>query len=148
MARPPQAEPVAVAVGAVVLDGSDRVLLVRRGRPPGAGSWSLPGGRVEPGESLEDAVVRELREETALDVRVACSLGVVTVAREGFAYEIHEHLAFPRDERATPRAGDDAAEVRWAEPRELPSLGVSDDARRVVAAGIAAAARERAHAGA
>jgi ADP-ribose pyrophosphatase YjhB (NUDIX family) len=135
-------------VGAVVLDRRERVLLVRRARPPSAGSWSLPGGHVEPGESLEAAVVRELREETALAVRVVCPLGVVTVKREGFAYEIHEHLAFPLDDDATPRAGDDAAEVRWADARELASLGLSPEARDVVASALDAARRERARAGA
>ena len=53
-------------VGAVVFDDSGRLLLIRRANPPAQGTWSLPGGRVEPGESSEDAVVRELHEETGL----------------------------------------------------------------------------------
>ncbi len=81
----PQAEPrLVVAAGAVVFDGLGRVLLVRRGHAPSLGEWTLlPGGRVEPGESPEAAVVRELREETALDGRVIASLGVVAVVGAG-----------------------------------------------------------------
>src|SRR2546430_16924216 len=54
--------------GAVVKDQAGRLLLVRRGREPGRGRWSLPGGRVEPGETAAEAAVREVREETGLDV--------------------------------------------------------------------------------
>ena len=93
----PQDAPAAVvAVGAVVVDREGRVLLVRRGRPPGLGSWTLAGGRLETGESLEEAVIREVEEETALRARVVCALGVVRIAREGFTYEIHEYLLEPR----------------------------------------------------
>ncbi len=125
------------AVGAVVVDRQGRVLLVRRGKPPGKGQWTLPGGRVEPGESLEDAIVRELAEETALAVRVVASLGVVTVAREGFDYAIHEYLGVAHDGEA--RAGDDAAEVRWVAHGDMESLGVRADAVAVIESGLAEA---------
>jgi ADP-ribose pyrophosphatase YjhB (NUDIX family) len=133
-----QAEPRAVAaVGAVVVDRTGRVLLIRRGRPPSAGAWTLPGGRVEPGESTEHAVVREVREETALQAHVVCGLGVVNVAREGFVYEIHEHLLAPVSVGdAPPRAGDDAADVRWVDPRELSGLAVALDAITVIDRGL------------
>ena len=75
-----------MAAGVVVVDPIERVLLVRRGRPPAAGEWTLPGGRVEDGESPEAAAVRELREETAIDGRVVASLGVVEIEREGVRY--------------------------------------------------------------
>jgi ADP-ribose pyrophosphatase YjhB (NUDIX family) len=131
-----QAEPVAVvAVGAVVVVRSGRLLLVRRGRPPGAGSWTLPGGRVEPGESLEEAAAREVAEETGVRVRVLCALGVAHLAREGFVYAIYEYLAVPVDD--TPaRAGDDAADVRWAAAGELDALGVAADAVAFVDRGL------------
>jgi ADP-ribose pyrophosphatase YjhB (NUDIX family) len=136
-----QAEPraPAVAVGAVVVDAAGRVLLVRRARPPSVGAWTLPGGRVEPGESLEAAVVREVREETALETRVICALGVVDVAREGYAYAIHEHLLAPLDPTAPAVAGDDAAEVRWVARGELAAFGVRADAVAVIEQGLAEA---------
>jgi ADP-ribose pyrophosphatase YjhB (NUDIX family) len=135
----PQAEPV-LAVGAVVVDGAGRVLLVRRGRPPSVGAWTLPGGRVEPGESFEAAVVREVREETGVEAYAVCPLEVVTVAREGFAYAIHEHLlALPPGAAPPPRAGDDAMDARWVEHAELSGLGVSTDAVAVVDRGLAEA---------
>jgi ADP-ribose pyrophosphatase YjhB (NUDIX family) len=143
--RPPSAIPSAtLAVGAVVLDPSGRVLLIRRARPPGLGSWTLPGGRVEEGESLQQAVVRELREETALEGRVECALGAVTVERDGFRYVIHEHLVVPDGPGPfVLRAGDDAAEVRWACRNELDALGVLPDAIAVIDQGMAEAASRR-----
>jgi 8-oxo-dGTP diphosphatase len=106
-------------------------LLVKRGRPPSAGAWSLPGGHVEPSESLEDAIVREVREETGLGVEPRLSLGVVRVEREGFRYDIHEFLCEP-NQAADPVAGDDAVDVRWAAISELAALGVSPEAARLV----------------
>jgi 8-oxo-dGTP diphosphatase len=100
------------------------VLLVRRGRPPLAGSWSLPGGRVEPGETLEQAIVREVREETGLRVHARAPLGVVRMAREGFRYDIHEFLCSLETEEEHAGAGDDAVAVRWAGAAELPGLDI------------------------
>jgi ADP-ribose pyrophosphatase YjhB (NUDIX family) len=127
-----------LAVGAVVLDTTGRVLLVRRGRPPGLGSWTLPGGRVEPGESLEAAVLRELREETGLEGAVTCSLGTVGIERDGFSYVIHEHLVV-LDRDAALCAGDDAAEARWVERDGIEALGVLPDAVAVIDRGFAEA---------
>ncbi len=127
------------AVGAVVVDSSGRVLLVRRGRAPSVGTWTLPGGRVEPGETLEAAAVRELREETAVEARVVCALGVVRVEREGFSYAIHEHLLVPVGEPAGPLAGDDATDARWVTRDDLAALGVREDAVAVIDAGLAEA---------
>jgi ADP-ribose pyrophosphatase YjhB (NUDIX family) len=130
----------AIAVGAVVLDAQGRVLLVQRGRPPMAGAWTLPGGRVQAGESLEAAVVREILEETALAARVICALGPVTIEREGFAYAIHEYLVVPAtDPPEALRPGDDAAAARWVPRTDLPAWGVLPDALAVVDRGFAEA---------
>jgi 8-oxo-dGTP diphosphatase len=108
-------------VGAVVLDESGRLLVIRRGRPPGEGLWSIPGGRVEPGESDAAAVVRELREETGLAVRVGAPAGVVHRPGTGdTTYEIHDYVAEATG--GTLRAGDDAADARWVTAEELHAL--------------------------
>jgi 8-oxo-dGTP diphosphatase len=121
----------AVAVGAVVFDRGERVLLVRRGRPPRAGEWSLPGGRVERGETPEAAVVREVLEETGLVVSVRAPLGVVRVAREGYCYDIHEFVC-TREGAGDPAAADDAMDVAWASQQDLGGLGVSADEVQVI----------------
>lgn len=112
-----------VCVGAVAVDDG-RLLLVRRGRGPAQGDWSVPGGRVEPGETLGEAVVRELAEETGLDGLCGPLLG--WVERIG---DDHHHviLDFVVDilEPGEPVAGDDAVEAAWvplADVAEMPDL--------------------------
>ncbi|WP_189249782.1 NUDIX hydrolase [Streptosporangium pseudovulgare] len=108
-------------VGAIILDGSGRLLLVRRGRPPGEGLWSVPGGRVEPGESDAEAVAREVLEETGLTVAVGRLAGSVDRPGPGGAvYEIRDYLAEVRG--GTLAAGDDAADAGWFSPGELARL--------------------------
>jgi 8-oxo-dGTP diphosphatase len=108
-------------VGAVVRDGGGRLLLVRRGHPPGEGLWSLPGGRVEPGESDAAAVARELREETGLRAEVGELIDVVPRPGLGdVVYDIYEYAV--RAVEGTPRPGDDAADVRWVDEAELRAL--------------------------
>ncbi len=106
-------------VGGVVVDRAGRLLLVRRGREPGAGLWSIPGGKVEPGESMAEAVVRELAEETGLPVVVGEYVGTVERAAPGDdVFVIHDYravVAQDADPEAT-RAGDDAADVGWFTP--------------------------------
>jgi acetyl-CoA carboxylase carboxyl transferase subunit beta len=105
-----------------------------------AGAWTLPGGRVRPDESLEAAVLREILEETALEARVVCSLGAVTIEREGFVYVIHEHLLVPASEPPGPlHPGDDAVAARWMDRADLAACGVLPDALAVVDLGFAEA---------
>ncbi|MFI0411076.1 NUDIX hydrolase [Actinomadura sp. 3N508] len=112
-------------VGGIVRDGDGRLLMVRRGRPPGEGLWSIPGGRVEPGEDDPAAVARELKEETGLDVVARGKVGSVErPGPEGVVYEIHDYAAAVIG--GILRAGDDASEVRWIPPEELRDLPVTD----------------------
>ena len=111
-------------VGGIVRDEEGRLLVVRRGRPPGEGLWSIPGGRVEPGEDDRTAVARELKEETGLDVVVGEPAG--TVERPGpggVTYEIHDYAATVAG--GTLRAGDDASDVRWVSSEGLRELPLS-----------------------
>jgi 8-oxo-dGTP diphosphatase len=120
---PPPAPEVAVG-GVAVRDGA--LLLVRRGRGPAAGEWSVPGGRVEPGESLHGAVVREVLEETGLEVVVERFLGWVERIDEAFHFVILDFAVTPLDDTATPVAGDDAAEAAWVPITELTELRLVD----------------------
>jgi 8-oxo-dGTP diphosphatase len=111
-------------VGAIITDEAGRLLLIRRGREPGAGLWSLPGGRVEPGESDAAAVAREVREETGLLVRPGPRAGAVERAGPGATVlDIRDYLASVTGGQL--QAGDDAADVRWVTAAELAVLPVS-----------------------
>ncbi|MQA88434.1 MAG: NUDIX domain-containing protein [Streptosporangiales bacterium] len=111
-------------MGAVVRDRDGRLLLIRRGHPPGLGLWSLPGGRTEPGETDEQAVVREVREETGLDVVVGELVGSVERAGpDGAVFDIYDYAATVAG--GVPTAGDDASAVRWMSEDELRSVPTS-----------------------
>ncbi len=109
-----------VCVGAVAVD-DDRLLLVRRGHGPAPGTWSVPGGRVEAGETLVEAVVRELAEETGLEGVCGELIGWVERLDEDAHYVI---LDFHVDvlDGADPVAGDDAADARWVPLAEVADL--------------------------
>lgn len=132
------------AVGGVVLDG-DRVLLVKRALPPRQGEWSLPGGRLELGESLADGVRREIREETGLEVEVGPVVEVFDRVHRDEAGRIRYHFVIVdflcRASEGELRAGDDAAEVRWVARGEVAALGVNAFAAAVIERAF------RAHAG-
>lgn len=108
-----------IAVGAVVLD-SGRLLMVKRGREPAKGLWSVPGGRVEKGEYLKGAVEREVLEETGLNVVVDRLLGIHEVVGDPH-YVILDFMA-GLDGTGEPAAGDDVAEARWVPLDEVASL--------------------------
>lgn len=108
-------------VGAVVHDDRGRLLLVLRGRPPSAGTWSLPGGRVEPGEDDVTAVTREVSEETGLVVDVGRLVGAVERAGlSGSVYVIRDYRCTVTG--GTLRAGDDADDVTWVTLDDLDAI--------------------------
>jgi mutator protein MutT len=111
--------------GAVVRDQAGRLLLVRRGREPSRGRWSLPGGRVETGETAADAAVREVREETGLDVVAGALVGrVERPGPAGVTYVIDDIACTVHGGQL--RAGDDADDVRWVDRAELALLPLTD----------------------
>jgi 8-oxo-dGTP diphosphatase len=114
-----------LCVGAVVTDGYGRLLLIQRGHEPGAGLWSLPGGRIEPGETAAEALVREMEEETGLTVEPGRLIG--QVERPGLAgdvFDISDYAASVTG--GTLRPGDDAADARWVNPAELAVLPITE----------------------
>jgi 8-oxo-dGTP diphosphatase len=112
-------------VGAVVKDGQGRLLLIKRGHEPSAGLWSLPGGRIEPGETDAEALVREMLEETGLKVAPGRLLGSVKrPGLDGDVIDIRDYAATVIS--GTLRAGDDAADAMWASVADLGSLAVTD----------------------
>jgi ADP-ribose pyrophosphatase YjhB (NUDIX family) len=131
------ADRVIQCVGALVYDDAGRLLMIQRGTEPDRGRWSLPGGRIEAGESDADALAREVREETGLAVEVGDLVGSVEL--EG----VHGGTAQVRDYRcrlasgADPggaAAGDDAADVRWFAADEIDGLACSTGLRETLRA--------------
>jgi ADP-ribose pyrophosphatase YjhB (NUDIX family) len=112
-------------VGAIVADGQGRLLMIKRGHEPGAGLWSIPGGRIEPGETDAEALVREMIEETGLTVEVGRLIGRVRrPGLSGAVVEIRDYAATVTG--GTLRPGDDAADARWVAAAELESLDITE----------------------
>jgi ADP-ribose pyrophosphatase YjhB (NUDIX family) len=138
-----------VGVGAVIVDNRDddhRVLLILRGQAPLLGEWSLPGGVLECGETLREAVVREAREETGLVVESSEMLGVYErvirddQGRVQYHYVLIDFLCRPLS--GDLKAGSDAEDVRWFTREELPALNLAYDANDVVRKGLARLPRD------
>jgi 8-oxo-dGTP diphosphatase len=108
-----------------VTDEQGRLLVIQRGHDPGAGLWSIPGGRIEPGETDAQALVREMLEETNLQVKVGRLIG--SVRRQGpggMVIDIRDYAATVIC--GTLRAGDDAAAARWVTTAELVRMEVTE----------------------
>lgn len=131
---------ITVGVAAVIWNAAGQVLLIRRINPPRAGQWSLPGGRVERGERLEDAVRREVREETGLEVTLLGLAGVAEItdatALGGSGhYVLIDYTA--RVLAGTARGASDACDATWFSPDALPE-GLWSETCRIIAASRAA----------
>lgn len=112
-------------VGAVVTDETGRIVVVRRRYAPSAGRWSLPGGRVEPGETLVEAVGREVLEETGLVVDVQGLIGCIDIPHGDVTYDVSDYAATVRGAPTPLVSGDDAADARWVTRDELADLDTS-----------------------
>lgn len=120
------------AVGVVCLRG-DAVLLIRRGKPPKKGEWSLPGGRIEPGERAMDAALREMVEETGVTARITALIDVVDgiFSEAGLHYVLIDYAA--EWVSGEPVAGDDALEARFVPLDQIEALIDWSETRRIIA---------------
>jgi 8-oxo-dGTP diphosphatase len=108
-----------------VTDGRGRLLMIKRGHEPGAGLWSIPGGRIEPGETDAEALVREMFEETGLAVEAGRLVGSVRrPGLDGAVIDIRDYAATVTG--GTLRPGDDAADARWVDLADLAALEVTE----------------------
>ena len=117
----------AIGVSAIIFDQHERVLLIQRGKPPAAGYWHAPGGKLEAGESLVEGVRREVKEETGLNVSIGPIMAVVERRQEGFHYVIIDFLAYlnnPANTNITP--ADDASAAAWVAETELGDYPIAE----------------------
>jgi mutator protein MutT len=130
-----------VGVGAVIVQ-NDRVVLIKRGHAPAIGEWSIPGGTMEVGETVREAVVREVREETGLIVEAGKLLGVFDRVlrdpsdRVQFHYVLIDFLCTPTGGQL--KAGGDAVEARWFTAEEAGKLSLPEDTTEVIRKGLGA----------
>src|SRR5499433_4388144 len=129
------ARPILAVSAAIIRDG--KVLIVRRARPPARGLYTLPGGGVEVGETLVEAVVREVREETALVVEPVALAGYrEAIARDDDGRIERHFVILPFAARwiaGEPRLNDELSEAHWMRPSELKGLATTDGLAGIVA---------------
>ncbi len=116
-----------IGVAGIVFDEAERVLLIRRAKPPAQGLWHVPGGRLEAGESLVAACRREVREETGLDITVDRLMAVVERREAGFHYVILDFLGRPAEgSESCCRPADDALDVAWVAEEDLVAYSLAE----------------------
>jgi 8-oxo-dGTP diphosphatase len=127
---------IVLGVGAVVWNDEAEVLLIRRSKPPRLGEWSLPGGKVEFGETLRAALLREVREETGLDVQIVDLLDTAEIIFDAEAGTDDAHFVLVdftvRAVSGTLAAGSDADDARWFSLDAIADLHLWSETRRVI----------------
>jgi len=125
---------IKIGVGAVVFRGAD-VLVIRRGKPPFEGKWSIPGGGLHFNERLEDAVRREVAEETALEIRIGGLIGVFEAVPRETGYDSHVVMIdyWAEWDSGEPLAGDDAVEAEFVSYETALSRVSWDETRTAIA---------------
>jgi 8-oxo-dGTP diphosphatase len=130
-----QQRPV-LGVGAVIWNDAGEIVLIRRGQEPRRGEWSIPGGRVEWGETIQEAVVREVREETGLEIEVLGLIEIVdSLARMPEAGVSRHYVLIDFAARAiggTLAAASDAMDARWVRPDALDEYRLWSETRRII----------------
>lgn len=122
-----------IGVGAVVFNDAGDILLIKRGKPPQYGRWMVPGGRLEWGETLEQAAIREVREETGLDIEIEAFVEIIeaiTPGESGFHYVIMDYAA--RAVSGTLMAGSDALDAVWVKVADLETFDLTADLASVI----------------
>lgn len=123
----------AIGVAGVVFNDKNAVLLICRNKPPACGQWSIPGGRLEPGESLMAACRREVKEETGLDVEVENILSVIERRVENFHYVIVDFMtSLVSKSSFVPIAKTDVSEARWVSITELDDFDLVDGLQEII----------------
>ena len=129
-----------IGVGAVILNQQGEIVLIRRGKEPRRGEWSIPGGRLEWGETLHDGLIREVREETGLIVEIGGLIDVVDAVTRNAAGDVLRHYVLvdfvTRLIGGELSAGSDAAEARWVPSRDLAEYSLWSETRRIIEAAV------------
>ncbi|WP_442498521.1 NUDIX hydrolase [Methylobacter sp. sgz302048] len=123
----------AIGVGGIIFNRQNQVLLIKRNQPPAMGLWSIPGGKLEAGESLTEACKREIKEETGLETDIKNIVAVVERRIENFHYVIIDYLALLIDEeQAVPIAQSDIADAKWVNLENLADYELVEGLAEIV----------------
>lgn len=123
----------AIGVSALIFDEQDRILLIKRGHPPAQGQWSVPGGKLEPGESLVQACQREVLEETGLSIELGPLVAVVERVFDDYHYVILDYLATPAlDSIQRPAPGGDVDAAAWVRQANLDEYDLTEGLQVII----------------